>query len=348
MKTLPNILSRRSIAGGLFCLGATFLHPLASAQSTYGIVFASDQTGAGNVWRMNSDGSDPTELTSYSTAQNVDFISPSPDGSEIAYLIEPAGTRQIWMMNSDGSDQHLVTTLTGSFDHLLGWTPDGSALLYTNDPGFTGVPNILNLTTLASTVLFQPSIIPGMNDVYSVHFNADGSRILWTTQTGSNSPSLDVFVAPFANNVVNSAQITRLTNNSRYDDPALFSPNGQQVVIGSENGSGGVGQPFITTVQSSLVSGSAVQIGQALANTTPTAWGPGPSILLEANATNGSDEEIYTINPDGTGLTALTTDGNNSLGAWILESSTVPEPSTYSIVAGALALTLAALRKRRS
>src|SRR5215472_3775100 len=105
------------------------------------IVFTSNRTGTSQVWVMNADGSNQTQLTfdPQSKDQVPDW---SPDGSRIAYLADTHGTSDmgnswgdIWVMNADGSGQHPVTT--GATYYGTAWSPDGSRIATLDSPSRT-------------------------------------------------------------------------------------------------------------------------------------------------------------------------------------------------------------------
>jgi Tol biopolymer transport system component len=97
------------------------------------IAFTSRRTGTSQVWVMNADGSNQTQLTF--DAQPKDQVPDwSPDGSKIAYLADTHGIADIvnpswgdiWVMNADGSGQHPITS--GATDYGTAWSPDGSRI----------------------------------------------------------------------------------------------------------------------------------------------------------------------------------------------------------------------------
>jgi TolB protein len=90
------------------------------------IVFESNRTGTMQVWVMNGDGSDQTQLT-FDAVPKDQVPDWSPDGSRIAYTADtnpPGG--QIMVMNQNGSNQHAITQ--AGHDYGPVWSPDGSQL----------------------------------------------------------------------------------------------------------------------------------------------------------------------------------------------------------------------------
>ncbi|HEU5213872.1 MAG TPA: hypothetical protein VFU10_13970 [Gaiellaceae bacterium] len=105
------------------------------------IVFTSNRTGTSQVWLMNADGSNQTQLTfdSQPKDQVPDW---SPNGSKIAYLADTHGIADmggswgdIWVMNANGSHQHQITH--DATDYGTAWSPDGTRIATMDLPSRT-------------------------------------------------------------------------------------------------------------------------------------------------------------------------------------------------------------------
>jgi Tol biopolymer transport system component len=95
------------------------------------IVFASNESGAMDIWVMNADGTNRKQLTA-NAGQNVSPIA-TPDGRYIVFSSLRNGGRSIWRINLDGSNPRQLTT--GMTDGPPTLTPDSKWILYTSLEG---------------------------------------------------------------------------------------------------------------------------------------------------------------------------------------------------------------------
>jgi Tol biopolymer transport system component len=90
--------------------------------------------GAGGIFVMNADGSNPIPLTSDTTGVFDDEPAWSPDGSKIAFSRSTGAggstTYQIFVMNADGSNLNSPTSGTPGKCMSPCWSPDGSKIAF--------------------------------------------------------------------------------------------------------------------------------------------------------------------------------------------------------------------------
>jgi Tol biopolymer transport system component len=90
------------------------------------LVFTSEESGNGDIWIMNADGSGRRQLTTdphWDTGPSV-----STDGRTIAFMSRRTNTESIWLMDIDGSNQRRATHRL--IERMPEFSPDGKWLYY--------------------------------------------------------------------------------------------------------------------------------------------------------------------------------------------------------------------------
>jgi len=158
----------------------------------------------GNIFTMNSDGSDVHQLTSFTGDTSASWQNWSPDGKQLVFVEFPPPdfNGQIWLMNADGSNQHLVLSDSGFDLESPAFSPDGTSIAFTRcqlfvDDLFCGLrrvqtdgTGVVELTPLTVGVTdFEPAYSPDGSSLAFDSFgrggilgavyvsNADGSNI---------------------------------------------------------------------------------------------------------------------------------------------------------------------------
>jgi Tol biopolymer transport system component len=95
------------------------------------VLFVSDRTGNYELFVVNVDGSNPTQLTNDPGGDIHGRW--SPDGSKIAFVSDRDGDKDIYVMS--GADGSNVVNLTDDTHHNLefDWSPDGTRLVYSSN-----------------------------------------------------------------------------------------------------------------------------------------------------------------------------------------------------------------------
>lgn len=87
------------------------------------IIYSGDD---GNIWIINSDGSEQRQLTNSSFTDFWPRV--SPDGKHIFFASNRTGSNQVWRMNIDGSNQIQISSREGGYPQFI--TADGRWLYF--------------------------------------------------------------------------------------------------------------------------------------------------------------------------------------------------------------------------
>ena len=98
------------------------------------LLFVSDLTGFSEIWRLNSDGSGPLQMTTDKSEDGAP--SWSPDGKQFAYYSKQASGYQIMVRNLDGSGARALTKTGNNWSPV--WSPDGNWIAFSSDRGGNG------------------------------------------------------------------------------------------------------------------------------------------------------------------------------------------------------------------
>ena len=176
------------------------------------LAFTSDQNGNFEIYTMQPDGSELTNITKNPAGDISPFW--SPDGTRIAFESDRNGFTQIFLMNSDGTDVKQVTTdeaehrfeTSQHFEASNPWSPDGSKLLFTErQPGEeTWLLYTIGIDGENKTMLTQ---VP---NIYSVPtWSPDGTHIAYISlEPVGNREMARIFVVDASGS--NTTNITQL------------------------------------------------------------------------------------------------------------------------------------------
>lgn len=209
--------------------------------------------------------------------------------SRIAFVAEDRGGKDIYIMDWDGKR---ISKLGLKENIILSphWSRDGAKLIYSAERNRQWVIYLLDFLNMTKKKVFSSK---GTNIVGD--FLPGGDDFIFSSSKDGN---LDLYIMSLKGN-----NIKRLTSSLSIEVSPVVSPDREYIAFVSDRG--GTPQIYVMRRDSSDVrritfSGSY--------NTSPS-WSPkGDKIVFtgrqEAN-------QIFVINMDGTGLTQLTTQGNN-------------------------------------
>ena len=159
------------------------------------IAFTSNRAGVAQIFMMNADGSNQTNISNASS-----FIDSLPawssDGTKLAFnrALPGTQTQNIWTMNADGTGQVAVTA--GLFrDERPTWSPDGTMIAFhSNRDGNLEIYKVAIVGGLITRLTNNPAVDANPawapNNI-AIAFTSlrSGSARIWSMETNGSNPS---------------------------------------------------------------------------------------------------------------------------------------------------------------
>lgn len=243
------------------------------------------ETLSSGISTIGADGTDVTALGVYG-----DRPSWSPDGTRIAFAgyEEDSPYRDIFVMDADGSDVQRLTA-TSDDDTDPAFSPDGSKIVFSRaDVG-------QQLWVMNADGSGQQQLHTSASLDADPAWSPDGTKIAFSGYLNGDY-EVDVMNA-------NGSGATQLTSGAGWNYDPDWSPDGSAIAFTTDRngitqiftvGPGGGTETPVTTTGDSF----------------GAAWAPDGTRIAFASIRQGSD--VYTIKPDGTDETAVTSPGGES------------------------------------
>jgi TolB protein len=256
------------------------------------IAFASDRSGAWEIWLMDWDGQNQRQITKH----NLLSILPSwsPDNERVVYTSFHGGTSDMYVINRRGGgriklDTRLNLNTSATFspagnDIAFVGSVSGNPDIYLIRDDGTSLRRLTSSTSIESTPEWSP----------------DGRQITFTSGR-SGSPQIYIMDAEGANE-------RRISYEGDWNDDAVWSPDGERIAYTSRvSGRFQIRIANLVTGKSSIVAGEG-------SNEQPT-WSPdGQWIAFQSN--RSGKWQVYRMRADGTDLLQLTRTGENKGADW--------------------------------
>lgn len=279
--------------------------PIVLAQSgDNGIVFISMTEGYRDVFWMDSQGDNVTQLTNDS-AQDL-YPAWSPDGSQIAFVSDRDGSYAIYAMASDGSAIRRIVGGDGGYYEFPSWSPDGRNLVYSSDKAGTFDLYRIDLRSESEP---QRLTTDGNADESDPSWSPDGSQIAYL-QTVDGATHIFVVNANGG-----SPRPMIPAGGSDFAAPR-WSPDGRSLAFGmmTYDSVGNVAELYIydletgeerllTSVENSFITGIS--------------WSADGEALVYAQRSVRGDAVLYEVGLDGEYATVLTAiDARSEFPSW--------------------------------
>jgi|GEM_PF-1472278 len=179
------------------------------------IAFSSNLDGDFEIFVMDADGSNVTQLTDN---ESLDWHPAwSPDGSHIAFFSNRDRDSDIFVMDADGGNQ-VQLTFNGSTDECPVWSPDGSRIAFFSDCDGDFEIFVMDANGSNQTQLTFNSSIDS-----SPAWSSDGHRLTFYSNRDGDR---EIFVMD-----ADGSNQTQLTNNNCEDYAPTWSPDGSRITF---------------------------------------------------------------------------------------------------------------------
>lgn len=257
-------------------------------------------------------------------------------------LSDPANNSEIWVMDWDGAQQRRIT-YSNSLKKFPTFGPGDTGIVYTSFINNNADVYHLSLTGGTAEKIFasrQADMAPAISpdgklvafcssfnknnmDIYVSDLDGNNLRRLTTNRNIDSSPcwSPDGRRIAFTSGRTGTVQIytmnadgsnqQRITFEGRYNDGADWSPDGRYIAYSSRRS----GSKTFDIKIHDLTTNQTYYVTRDVENDENPSFSPDGKSIAFASDRSGK-YQIYTINIDGTGMTALTSQGENKHPSW--------------------------------
>lgn len=265
------------------------LHISVSAQS-WKIAVETIRGSDREIYLMNADGSNQTNLTNHPSDDVDPFFAPfgTPVGNRIMFVSNRNdGNYEIYTI--DGGSHVTRLTFTSENEGRPAYSPDGTKIAFGRASGSAATAEIWVMNSDGTN---QVRLTNNSVEDNRPKWSPDGTKIIFDRGNGSN---LDVFTMnPDGTNV------TALTSSSGQDSEASYTPDGSKIVFNSARS--GLLQVFTMNADGS----NQVNVANHPSSNGSPSWSADGTKILFATGRHGLPVEIYSMNANGTAQTRLT------------------------------------------
>lgn len=270
------------------------------------IIYCSEDDGDFEIYSVNADGSEVTQLTKNDDKDTNPAC--SPDGKFIAFSSQRDGNSEIYVMDVSGNNQINISNTPKYWEIMPQWSPDSKKICFASNRDGEGYYDIYTMNADGSNVqqVFESSV----HD-WAPTWSPDGSKICFISEMAIAGGGTDMlFIYDLIADTL--IHLTRDANYAYYS-PA-WSPDGSSiacdVLMTTDSGSQfdvGIINLHTHEIIRHSVLGEARQNGN-LWGPVSMSWSPDGSMLAfcAVDPAEGYNIDIYTMYADGTNIRRLT------------------------------------------
>ena len=251
----------------------------------------SDRSGNSEIYLVDPDGSNPTNVTNNPGLDAGGAI--SPDGTRIAFTSDRDGNYDVFVAFADGSGVVNISDSPAD-DVFPAWSPDGTQLVFASDR--SGDFQIWTIDADGSNPL-NISDSPG-SDQQLNDWSPDGSRIAFVTDRDGNS---EIYVMN-----ADGSGVVNLTQDPGSDMYPSWSPDGSKIAFSSDRD--GNSEIYVMDADG----GNPMNLTQDPAEDTFATWSPDGSLIVFTSDRDG-DRDVYVMTAAGAGAQNITNNMDDDL-----------------------------------
>jgi CSLREA domain-containing protein len=275
------------------------------------IAFESNRNGSSEIFAMDADGSNVTQLT-HDPATVIDTApSISPDGQTIVYQSTVGGVTQIWAMSGGGSNQHQLTSL-GS-NRQPAFSHDGTKIAFDSNRDGNSRIYLMNPDGTGQTPLTASGNASGAS------WSSDNTEIVYDSDAGGGQ---QIYIVDVATGIVTPPLTTTGTNTNPH-----WSPGGSQILFVSDQCAPTCGGGESVYVMNADGTNQQNLTNAPIFDADP-AWSPDGSHIAFVRDLGGQNFNVFRANANGTNqiqLTFGTAPQRNSFPDWGAQVSAPPD-----------------------
>jgi TolB protein len=261
------------------------------------VYFVSKRSGSEEIWAMDWDGANQTQLTKLRSLSIMPGV--SPDGSRIAFTSYAKGTPRIMMVDTMSGRALPFYNQEASLNQNASFTPDGKQVYYSSTA--SGIPQI------------YAAALDGQGFRRISHRDA----IEVEPKINPKNPGLMLFVAGPGHQQIyqmnsDGVGVERVTNGQGEASNPAWHPDGQHFAF---SWTSGIAKGDFNIFIMDIGSHQYVQLTHGEGRNENPSWGPDGRHLSFASTRSGVSQ-IYTMLADGTQVKQLTNQGVNRFPVW--------------------------------